>query len=78
MAEEKKIPGIVEQRVFASEKETEVESATNNFIAEATKKRWQITNISHLAWGEKLTVVISFLRPLKEEKSPSEIEIKEL
>ncbi len=76
--EQRKVPGLLEQRIFASQKEGEIQDAVNNFIVEATKSRWQITNISHLTWQKKLVAVISFIRPLKKEEMPEESEVKEL
>jgi len=76
--EQKKVPGVLEQKIFASQKEAEIQEKTNEFIIEATKKRLQITNISHLTWQKKLVAVISYIRPLQKEEMPEESEVKEL
>lgn len=73
-----KVPGVVEQKLISAKTAEEIEKGTNSFILEATKKKWQITSISHMVWGEKLVVVISYLRPLKQEELPADVEIKEL
>lgn len=75
---EHKVPGVLEQKIFASKDPAVVEYSTNEFILKCTKTKFQITNISHMSWNDKLAVVISYLRPLTADEMPAEEEVTEL
>jgi len=76
--EQHKVPGVLEQKIYASTDPAIIEYSTNEFILKATKAKFQITNISHMSWGDKMTVVISYLRPLTADEMPEEETVTEL
>jgi|GEM_PF-4864730 len=79
MAEQmQKVPGVLEQKLITHTDAEIVEYKTNEFLLECVKSRHQVTNISHVTWGEKLLVIISYLRPLEKDELPAEAEVKEL